>query len=186
MNQFLETLHRKGTSTFKFSITTNILIMFICPYTWKAFIANHPSSKAINRNFSLIHEAFNKDRSVIDCTNAAMGMSPGILLAFPLNSTKPMLFHHFTKAFQNPGDWCDTDEFFGMISWDELPLAVKLVPDILFPHGGEDGSYGDQGNLKTHFKDVDSTQLFAATDVDSFTATQETTNQDAKLFLRPR
>jgi len=156
--------------------------MFIRPDTWKALVANHTATKATNKNFHLIAQAFHKDKSISDCTNAAMGIQPGIFLAIPFDSQKPILFHHFNKAFRNPGDQNDVDEFYGIISWDNLPLAVKVDPTILFAHAG-DGTLDHQGNRKTHFTNVDYNQLFAATDPTTFAAAQED-DQGDKLFLQ--
>jgi len=156
--------------------------MIIRPETWKALIANHPLAEATNKNFHIISAAFNEDKSIIDCTNAAMGMSPGIFLTLPLESQKPILIHHFNKAFRNPGDRNDVDEFYGLISWDELHLAVKVDPTHLFALAG-DGTMDNQGNLKTYFKDVDTDQLFAARDATTFGATQDIVQGD-RLYLR--
>jgi hypothetical protein len=157
--------------------------MFIRPKTWKELITTHPSTKETDRNFHIIAEAFNKEKTVIDCTNAALGMSPaGIFLALPIDSPKPILIHHFSKAFRNPGNRHDVDKFFGIISWDDLPLAVKLVPTILFSLAGE--GIDENSNLTTHFKDIDTDQLFAAKDPEAFAAVQEKKDDDEKLFMR--
>lgn len=110
-----------------------------------------------------------------------MGIQPGIFLAMPIDAQKPILFHRFNKAFLNPGDYNDVDEFYGIISWDNLPLAVRLDPTVLFTHAG-DGTLDNQGALRTYFTDVDSDQLFAATNTNSFANVQED-NQGETLFL---
>jgi hypothetical protein len=156
--------------------------MFFRPETWKALIANHPATKATNKNFHLIDQAFNKDKSIMECTNAALGIQPGIFLAMPIDSKKPFLFHHFNKAFRNPGDCHDVDEFYGIISWDDLPLAIKVDPMTLFAHAG-DGTLDDAGLLKTYFTNVNTNQLFAAKDPEAFEAIQEDEQGD-KLYLR--
>jgi hypothetical protein len=62
-----------------------------------------------------------------------------------------------------------------------LALAVKLVPMILFSLAGE--GLDNEGNLTTYFKDLDTNQLFAARDPETFAAVQEM-NDNEKLFLR--
>jgi hypothetical protein len=150
--------------------------------TWKAFIANHSSTDEMNKAFHLIARAFNEEKSIIECTNAALGIYPGIFMILPIDSHKPVLFHHFNKAFSNPGIQNDMDEYYGLLSWDELPLAMKIEPTNLFALTG-DGTLDEHGNFKTYFKDVDIDQLLAARDKEAFASIQEK-NQGGKLYLR--
>jgi len=69
-----------------------------------------------------------------------------------------------------------------MISWDNMPIAVKVDPNNLFALAG-DGTMDEHGNLKTYFNDVDMDQLFAARDPSLFAAVQEK-EQGEKLYLR--
>jgi hypothetical protein len=125
---------------------------------------------AMNKAFHLIAGAFSEDRSITECTNAALGVSPVIFMIFPIDSHKPVLFHHFNKAFRNPGVQNNVDEYYGLLSWDELPLAMKFEPmNILFALA-VDGTLDKHGNFKTYFEDIDIEQLLAARDKDTFAA----------------
>ena len=137
-------------------------MIVLVPETWKALIASHSSTEeATNKTFHFIADAFDKDNSVIECTTAALGIAPGIFMALPLESQKPILFHHFSKAFRHPGVSNDVDEFYGILSWDNLPLAVKVDPANLFTLAW-DGTVDIERNLKTYFADIDTNQLFTA------------------------
>jgi hypothetical protein len=117
--------------------------MITSPSTWKAFIANHPLNGDTNILFSLVNEAFDKEHSISDCTNAALGVTPEISLVFPIDAERPILIHHMSKAFRIPAIHNDTDEFFGLISWDDRELAMKLDPANLFELAG-DGTLDEQ------------------------------------------
>jgi len=122
-------------------------MIVLVPETWKALIASHSSTEeATNKTFHFIADAFDKDKSVIECTTAALGIAPGIFMALPLESQKPILFHHFSKAFRHPGVSNDVDEFYGILSWDNLPLAVKVDPANLFTLAW-DGTVDIESNL---------------------------------------
>lgn len=156
--------------------------MLIRPDTWKTFITHHTSAEETNKSFPYIFEAFDKEKSIFECTNAALGMSPGIFLAFPIDSQRPILIHHLQRAFRNPAIRGDMDEFFGMISWDDRPLATKLDPLNLFVLAG-DGNIDIEGNIKDHFNDIDTTRLFAARDAREFGNVPDS-DQEGKMFLR--
>jgi hypothetical protein len=78
--------------------------MIIRPSTWKSFIKNHPSAEAANKAFPTIIAAFSQEKSIDDCINAALGLSPCVFLVFPMDAphrrfrrhhnTKVMTFHH--------------------------------------------------------------------------------------------
>jgi hypothetical protein len=156
--------------------------MIISPSTWKAFLENHESSEENNKAFPFISEAFEKEKSVAECTNAALGVTPGIFLAFPIEAQKPVLIHHLNRAFRNPAICNDTDELFGLISWDDRPLATKLDPSNLFVLAG-DGTIDEQGNLRNHFKNVDTNCLFEARNAREFSEVPDV-GQNEKMFLR--
>jgi hypothetical protein len=92
------------------------------------------------------------------------------------------LIHHLNRAFRNPAIRNDTDEFFGLISWDDRSLATKLDPSNLFVLAG-DGTIDEQGNLRNYFNNIDTNCLFEARNTREFS---EVTNegQNEKMFLR--
>jgi len=156
--------------------------MFIRPHTWKAFITNHHSTEENNKSFHLIYEAFNKEKSIFECINAALGMYPGIFLAFPIDAPRPILIHHLNRALRNPIDHNDVDEFYGLISWDNGSLAIKLDPSNLFALAG-DGTLDEEGILKNYFRDLNTAQLFNARDTRAFGSVQEL-DQNEKMYMR--
>jgi hypothetical protein len=100
----------------------------------------------------------------------------------PIDSPKPILFHHFNKAFSNPGIQNDVDEYYGLLSWDELPLALKFEPTNLFTLAG-DGTLDENGDFKTYFEDVDIGKLLAARNKETFAAVQGNDQGRGKLYL---
>jgi hypothetical protein len=52
----------------------------------------------MNEAFHLISVAFYENKSIIERTNAALGVFPGIFMIQPIDSPKAILFHHFNES----------------------------------------------------------------------------------------
>jgi hypothetical protein len=69
-----------------------------------------------------------------------------------------------------------------VLSWDELPLAMKFEPTNLFALAG-DGTLDENRNSKTYFEYVDIGELLAARNKETFAAIQGN-DEGSKLYLR--
>jgi hypothetical protein len=145
--------------------------MIIRPSTWKSFIENHPSAEAANKAFPMILAAFSQEKSIDDCINAALGLSPCVFLVLPMDAPHPILIHHF-----------DSDDYLGLISWDDTVSPVRLDPSNLFKLAG-DGTMDANGVTRNSFSEVDKNYLMQASNTIRFEEAQ-VINQGQRIFLR--
>jgi hypothetical protein len=147
--------------------------MIIHPSTWKQFIMSHHAAAAMNSAFPTLRTLFDHDKSIMDCTNAALGIEPSLFLICPAATGKPTIVHQFSKAFRNALIENDNEEFFCLLGWGDNASPIKFETASFFAIPG-DGSMTNGGNRRSDFPGLDITVLRAAGNVEDFARATET------------
>lgn len=147
--------------------------MIALPQSWKLFLQSHPAAAAMDTAFPTLKTLFDQDKSIDDCTNAALGIEPSLFIICPSTTNQPTIVHHFSKAFRNALLADDTEEFFCLLGWGNTATPIKISLVTFFAAPG-DGSVTNGGNRRSDFPGVDMAALRAAEDKESFAAGGET------------
>jgi hypothetical protein len=99
-----------------------------------------------------------------------------------MDAPHPILIHHFTKSFKNSAIPNDSDDYLGLISWDDTVSPVRLDPSNLFKLAG-DGTMDANGVTRNSFSVVDKNYLMQASNTIRFEEAQ-VINQGHRIFLR--
>jgi hypothetical protein len=147
--------------------------MIALPHSWKLFLQSHPAAATMDSAFPTLKTLFDHDKSIDDCTNAALGIDPSLFIICPSTTSQPTIVHHFSKAFRNALLVNDTEDFFCLLGWGNNATPIKISPATFFAAPG-DGSMTNGGNRRSDFPGVDTAALRTAENKESFAAGAET------------